>query len=207
MPVTTVAKVKARLGITASTYDTEIGEIIPLVQDFIMEYTHNFFPVSVMPAIEQLDVFSDRFNVVRKFLFSATISFVASGRHILDSDNNFVNAGFVDGMDIRIQYGLLNDGVHEVDTVAAGDIVLTSDAVLFDEDESIQVLLSWVKFPKALEMISAKMIKEDINMVLDDRVQSERVGNTNFNFGSTFRGEYPEGILKLLKPWKRPVFI
>ena len=207
MPITTVAKVKARLGISVSTYDTAIGQIIPLVQDFIMEYTHNFFPIIVMPAIEQLDVFSDRFNVVRKFLFSSTISFVALGRHILDSDSNFVNAGFVSGMDIRIQYSLLNVGVHEVDTVAAGDIVLTSDAILFDEDENIQILLSWVKFPKALEMVSAKMIKEDINMDLNDRVQSERVGNTSFNYGSTFRGEYPEGILKLLKPWKRTVFI
>jgi len=105
MGIITTAEVKSILGITASTYDTQIAYLIPYIQDDVVTYLNNDFR-------------DDGIKVS-----GATIAFLengASADSITDSDSAFVTAGFEAEMDITVEGSKHNDGIYNVDTVIAG---------------------------------------------------------------------------------------
>lgn len=193
--IATRAEVKEFLQIPAltTTYDTLIDSLIPVTQEWLFDYCNNWFEVGTDTL----------------YLTSITISFSDSDPDtILDSDNNFVNAGFVDGMHIRIKGSLYNNGVYEVDTVVAGTITLVSTETLTTEDQAQNVTITVVNFPQGLKLGFKAIVGEELkaDFTAGEKVLSENVGNTTFSYGgSKVKGSYPKELLSLLSPYKRPV--
>lgn len=190
-----IEEVKEILQITTPEYDETIESLIPKVQDFIFNYCNNHFEVAT-------DVIG---------LESTNIVFVSgTPSKIQNSDSYFVDAGFLAGMDLKVTGSLYNDGVYHLDGVAVDELTLSADDSLTDEDYEAKVSLTMVRFPKGIKLPVAKLIAEDLKNVFStaEKVVSERVGNTSFNYGgSKFKGEYPAELLAGLKPWKKIVFV
>lgn len=190
-----IAEVKEILQITGPEYDSAIEKLIPKIQDFIFTYCNNYFEVAT-------DVIG---------IETSSIVFVSgSPSKIQNSDSYFVDAGFVEQMDIRVKGSLYNDGVYHLDGVTADELTLSADDSLTDEDYEAKVTITMVKYPKGIKLPVAKLIGEDLKNTFStkEKVISEQVGNTNFNYGgSKVRGEYPAELLAGLKPWKRIAFV
>lgn len=211
MSMITVARAKELLNIPSSNtdYDTKIQNLIPSIQDWVIEFCNNDFAVEVKYPQEYYD---NRFrkNEPNIFIFANSISFVNSTRSILDSDSNFIAAGFKPNFSLKVEETQYNDGVYKISSVSEGQIILTTDAVLTDEDSGYWTKITLLKFPKGLEIPVAKIIGEELkndSVTNGDRIQSERVGNTNFSYGTKMSGEYPKEIMKQFKPWKRVRFV
>lgn len=190
-----VTEVKEILQITGPEYDSVIAKLIPKIQDFVFTYCNNYFEVAT-------DIIG---------LETTALIFVSgSPSKIQNSDGYLIEAGFIEGMDIRVKGSLYNDGVYHIDTISAGEIELSADDSLTDEDYEAKVSLSMVKFPKGIKLPIAKLIGEDLKNTFStqEKVISEQVGNTNFSYGgSKVKGEYPAELLAGLKPWKRITFV
>lgn len=191
--IPTVTEVKSFLNISGSTYDTRISNYIRPVMDFIINKCHNYFE----RATDTI------------YLNSTTISFEnASPPKIYDSASLIVDSGFLDGMQIRVNGSAYNDGIYQVDTVAAGVFTLASDETLTDEDLTYLVTITCVLIPKGVKMACAFIIGELLKYeALTDKVQSERVGNVSYTYANLVAGEIPDGIIKMLKPYIRVNFI
>jgi len=193
--IATRAEVKEFLQIPAltTTYDTLIDSLIPVTQEWLFNYCQNWFEVATDTI----------------YLTSTTISFADTDPDtILDSDNNFVDAGFIDGMHIKITGSLYNDGVYEVNTVVAGTITLVSTEKLTTEDQAQNVSITVVNFPLGIKLGFKAIIGEELkaDFTSGENVISENVGNTTFTYsGSKVKGSYPNELLSLLSPYKRPV--
>lgn len=184
MAIITRTKVKTLLQLSGTTYDTLIDELIPIFQNWIVEYLHNYFLTNI-------------------YLSGATIAFVDNGEDpdtITDSDEGFVDAGFVDSIDIYVSGSADNDGIYAVDTVAAGTLTLASGEELIDEDAGEGVTITRVKFPKAMWMAVALCIKFDMSK-RDPSLKSWHLAD----YGETYEGmgDYPPGLLKRFTLWKR----
>ena len=114
MAIITLDEVKDILGIDGDSYDNDIDRLIPFVQDDILEYTNNYF--------------QDRYVYRESFSY---ISFIRgttgdSGDVIIDDDSKFLQKGFLSDMDIVVEGGAANVGVHHVSSAAAGQLKLDS---------------------------------------------------------------------------------
>ena len=210
MPIITLANAKILLQITGSDSDALINKLIPDVQSFIISKTNNFFEVgdNYNPNLDYqfpTPPISGPYDPYKVVLMSNTISFNASAKTILDSDSNFVNAGFKANMDIRVQYSVGNDGIFGISTVAAGVITLDSSSVIFDEDNSTYVRLAWVKFPQDLEDVAADLIRIGLTRNDSEEAESERVGNTNFKYVAGQKAL--DKIIRKLKPHIKANFV
>jgi len=193
--IATLDEIKELLQIPASTetYDGLIKSLIPTVQEWLLEHLNNYFMVA------EEDV----------YLISTAIVFNnASPPTIANSDDEFVDAGFVDDMHLRFQGSLYNDGIYEIETVAAGTLTLATAETLMDEDKEQEITINVVKFKKGLKHVFSALIGEDLknSFTAGENVISESVGNTNFSFGgSKIKGSYPPELLAKLSPFKRVV--
>jgi len=83
---------------------------------------------------------------------------------ITDGESEFVKKRFAAGMDIAVQGAHTNNGIYELDTVAAGTLTLTSSNELVsmsysDSDYPLGVVkISKVNWPKAAPLVVARMI-------------------------------------------------
>lgn len=76
-------------------------------------------------------------------LTGTTIAFVDSDPDtITDSNNGFVTAGFVAGMELTVSGSTSNDGTYTIDTVTAGTVTLEADETLVAELAGATVTLS-----------------------------------------------------------------
>ena len=196
--IATRAEVKAFLQIPAlnTAYDSLIDSLLRPVQEWLFSYCHNWFEVGVDTV----------------YIQATTISFVnGSPATIVDSDENFLNAGFADGMHIRVKGSLFNNGVFKVATVTDSTITLDSLESLINEDLAQYVKITVVRFDEGIKLPYKSLIGEEIKSNLMDAdgnvlesITSESVGNTSFTF-SGMKGSYPDELLKMLAPYRRPV--
>ena len=190
MAIITTAEVKTILRIGDSSEDAFIAAMIPFIQDFVITYCNNSF------EFKKDDI----------YLESSGISFVNSTNKIVDDAEGFVEAGFVNGMEVKIFGSLYNDGIKLVDTVLAASLELDSGESLTDEDEGLNVLITWVKFPEGIKPAVAKLIGYDIQNSISNRIKSERVGNESYTYeNEKGTGIYPKELLNNFRTWKRPV--
>jgi len=190
MSIISATTVQSILGI-GDTYATQIGFLIPYVQDDILNYVNNYFKDP---------------NIA---ISVSTIAFVDSDPDtITDSGSGFVTALFADGMDIIVENSVYNDGVYEIDTVAAGILTLVSTDELIAElvTASAGVTITRVKWPKGLQMICAQLIWENIDRGLNKSVESETVGDYRVHYTSITGGGYSEAIMSGLEKYTRPGF-
>lgn len=193
----TKTEIKSILGIAAATttWDTQIEALIPKLKAWMVDYLNNPFEVK---RVYPVDYYDQRFNHKEIiYLFTNTISFDGTNRQILDSDSNFVNAGFKVNHEIRVQDSQYNDGIYPISTVAAGIITLETTETLTTESTTYYTYLTLVKFPDGLKIPFAKLMD----------IELHKLTVASINVETKVSGDYPTEILKQLKPWKRPVFI
>ena len=198
MALMTTAEVKAILGITASTYDTQIATFIPYVEKDIIDYLNNGFQ----------DGYVYR-QSGSEFAFAPDTS---TGDYITDGDSDFLNRGFLAGMDIVIEGGYSNTGKYTIASVTANKIVLTDKGTLIaqdmgdtnDDNQIGNVKISRVKWPIALKIPAAKMVWN----LIDDPTPSDAKSESLDDYSITYAGSnaYPTKIVNMLDKWRRPVF-
>lgn len=145
--------------------------------------------------------------------YSSTIAFVpGSPDTITDSDSKFVLEGFTSG-DVVIERAYANSGIHDIASVAAGTLTLTSNNELVamsptDDNHPLPgVIISRVNWPKALRLVVAKMAyylytKEGAR---PDDMRAKTVDGTVVEYAGTHA--YPMRILAAANKWKRIGFV
>ena len=191
MPIITKEQAKSLVGITASTYDTQIAALIPVMQDWIVEYLNNKF----------LD------NTVR--MGSSNLTFVDdTPATITDSSSLFIENGdnktyFYDGMDLEIHGTYRNDKIVEIDTVAAGTLTLASGETLVDEDaedDNTYVLLTRINWPTGIQRPFARLLLFDLKMK-NPALKSRSLADYTETYAG--EGDYPPDLLKAFTSWKK----
>ena len=198
MALMTTAEVKSILGITASTYDTQIEFFIPYVERDIIDYLNNGFQDGY--------VYRQSGN---KFAFTPDTS---SGDYITDGDSDFVNRGFVADMDIIIEGGYSNEGKYNVSAVTAGQLTLSEKGILITQDQGDtkddnyigNVKISRIKWPDALKLPAAKMLWSLIDEPKPNDAISEKIDDYSITYAGS--NAYPTKILNMLNKYRRPRF-
>lgn len=189
------AEVKTILGLTSSTYDTQIAALIPLVKSWVMSKLNNDFEVKRKYPV---DYYDQRFNHKEViYLFTNTISFDSVTKKITDSAGNFVNAGFRAGFDVKVQDSQYNDKVFSIDTVTATELTVSSVDTLVTEVNTYYTYLTLVQLPLGLKVPFSKIID----------IELHKLNAESINVEQELSGVYPPEIMEQLRQWKRPVFI
>jgi len=204
MALMTTAEVKSILGITATTYDSQIAFFLPIVEDDLIEYLNR--------------TFSDGY-VYRES--ASALKFVRgdsdTADYIGDTEAEFVEKGFLSGMDIIVQGGGANVGLHSISSASTGRLLLSETGILIGQDQNDtrddnyigSILISRVKWPNALKLPAAKMIWSLIDKGKVSNVQSEKIDDYSVTFAAlTVVGNnaYPKTIIDMLTKWRRPEF-
>jgi hypothetical protein len=204
MALMTTAEVKSILGITASTYDTQIAFFIPLVEDDLIDYLNN--------------TFSDGYvyrESASAFTFVRGDSDTAD--YITDTEAEFLEKGFLSDMDIIIQGGGANVGLHTVSSASTDKLLLSEYGILINQEQGDtkddnyigSVLITRVKWPNALKMPAAQMIWHLIDDAKASNVQSEKLDDYSVTYKAVAMAgsnAYPVEILDRLNKWRRPEF-
>lgn len=192
-------EVKSILGITATTYDTQIDTFIPFVEDDLIDYLNNRFPDGYVFRESGSD-----FAFVRGD--SDTTDFIS------DTQAEFEEKGFIDGMDIVVEGGGANVGLYNISSASTGKLKLTEFGILIDQEQNDtkddhaigNIRISRVKWPNALKLPAAKMVWSLIDNARPNDAKSEKLDD----YSITYIGgnAYPSTIIKMLEKWRRPVF-
>jgi hypothetical protein len=203
MALLTLAECKSILGIaTGSTAnDAAISVFIPFVERDICAYCNNYFADTVVYV-------HDRGSVV--FVRGDTSTGTTDADEITDDEDRFSTSGFRAGMDIVV-FGGSNEGIYSLASVTTGALQLTSTGEIEDQDPNASyntvgpLLISRVKWPKALKPTAARMIWHLIDNPYPGDIQSERLDD----YSVTYAGEhaYPARVLNGLRPYRRAILI
>lgn len=201
MAIITTAKVKTLLQISSSDYDDLIDELIPVVQNFVVEYTNNRFTVC---DSKQTYYRNYSYLLTEKegvYISASTIAFNSNtgADTITDSDEQFLEENFPESdFDIDVVASKRNDGIYGVSTATAGTMTLESGEELLTEEAGNYVTIYLVRFPKGLWSTVADMIswKMDKNRLL----KSWSLGDYSISYGE---GGYPKRLLDELKPYMK----
>ena len=196
MALVTVEEAKTILGITGTTYDTQLTYFLPLVEKDIVSYLGHAFQDKYVAREGSLDMYrgdSDTHD------------------YITDDDGYFATKGFLAGMDIAIEGGYSNVGLYTIESVASTKIILTEYERLITQVHDAdnvnhigQIEVSRVKWPPELKLSGAKMAWYLIDNAKVSDATSERLDD----YAITYAGAnaYPNRILNSLDKFKRPVF-
>lgn len=202
MAIITVTEVKNLLNITEATYDNQIARLIPYVQDDLVEYLNNYFQ----------DHFVTRESV-------SYISFVrsttGSGDYIFDSDDRWTKNGFLSNIDVVVEGGYSNMGIHHVVTASTDTLTLSSSGEVISQDPADSsnenlignIRVSRVIWPKGLKRYAAQMIWYNIRRQKETGIQSESIDDYSVTYAPLAGGGYPDNIMTGLKPYRRAVVI
>jgi hypothetical protein len=196
MALMTTAEVKSVLRITDTTYDTDIAFFLPLVEDDLVEYLSN----SILDGYVYRETASD-------FAFVRGDS--DTHDYITDKSSEFVEKGFLAGMDIAIEGGFSNVGLYTIDSAAAGKLVLSEfeELVSQDQDDTSDdnyigsVRISRVKWPKAIKLAAAKMVWA----LIEDAKPSSAKSESLDDYSITYIGShaYPDRVVRLLDNFRK----
>ena len=182
--IATVSEIKTLTGL-ADSYDAQIEALIPMVQNYIVDYTGNKFEMYANGEAH--------FNkLTGAFLEEAEASNV-----VFDSTNKTITAptsldyskyGIAVGKDISIRGSRYN--------------------VLLDvckEHESLTNLVTvyLVNFPQSLKFIASQIIKHWLLSRSTSGVQSERLGD----YSISYSGDLPPVIIKQLNNYRQVKFV
>ena len=190
MALITVAKAKGILGITASTYDTQLGVLIPLVS------------YQVVYSICQ-----NRFVNEKITIQNSTFTFANTGATIVDSLEQFIVQKFPTGTgDIVIGGSLSNNGLYEVTSISASKITLNvtlMDKAIVDEAEGELIEIKYVQFPQELKLTVARWLWYLIN-ARDS--SSGKISESVLSYSVSFINDIPPDIRKEFNAYKKLKF-
>lgn len=185
--IATLTEIKALLGITGTTYDTQIKAYIPVVEEAICGHCRNDF-IDYRPngytGINEVTVYANR----------ATLSFVHSTNSVNDSASGLAGLSFKVGDSVRIYNSLHNNQIFTIKTVAAGSIVFEDINIVNDEAAGFMVLMVRLAWPMALKDTVANMVKFKLDKKINMAVKSESFDDYSYTTAS--QGEYINGFPK-----------
>lgn len=182
MALITTAQVKTILGISASTYDTQITALIPYVQADVIQICNPGYT-------------KDEYIYVNGITFAFTNT---DPDTITDSDSGFVDAGFEAGHDIVVEGSQSNDGQYGVATAAAGVLTLDTSDVLTTEAAGEYVTVTRIKWEKSNLLYVAQMIWYRIKHAKDFSITSESLSRYSVTYADVVAG-YPKSIISGFK--------
>ena len=179
--ITTSVEVKARLGITETTYDTRISSLIDECElEFIHETQNKFL------------------NPFVKYQSSETV-FDAGAKTITCTNAEFTDADeeFIAGW-YFVTGSVHNDGWHEVASVAETVLTLVDSPV--DEDSGNFITIQKADFPDQLKTIIADMIGEKLTKDGNAMgIRSESIGSHSI----TYEDGYSSSLNKKINRYKK----
>lgn len=194
--IATLEEIKTLTGLSAS-YDAQITALIPIVQNYIVDYTGNKFEFDMTGGsrihkltglyLEEAEDSNVTFDSVNKTITASV-------------DMIYTNYGIAAGKDISITGSNFNDGIYSV--AAVNDNVITVNENLNEESLSNLVTVRLVNFPKSLKMTSAQIIKHWLLSKSVTGVQSERLGDYAVSYS-----DLPPSIVSQLNHYRRVKFI
>ncbi len=186
MPIIDIDKVKSLIGMdNVDTYDNQIADLIPVVQDWLVGDLNNYF---------HLDFYYQ----------AATIAFTEEA--ITDSADGFSIAGFYELMDIHVQGKSVNEGIYAIDGLADGQMDLSAEAedIIFEpEDAGETITLTRVRFPFAMQRPFAKLIQFDL-IKKNPGVTSFSLADYSEDYAG--EGDYPPDLMKKFDQWRKLKF-
>jgi hypothetical protein len=187
MPITTISEIRALLQIKeASPKEEVIIDLIPIIQDWIIEHCNNKF------LDDRVEYSGTTFTFVENDSSADTIT---------DSESAFVTEDFASGIDIYVSGSDKNDGHYYVATAAAGTLTLSTDDDLVDEAAGDYITITRVTWPKGLKTTVASMIQYELKKLFQGvGVNQESMGEHSVIWEKTISG-YPESIIKRLNPY------
>jgi hypothetical protein len=187
--ITTRTQIKTLLQITDTSKDSLIDELLPIVQDEILDYCNSHF-AGAAKTTENLD-----------YCAGDTVTFTAATKTITDSAGGMP---FIAGQNIYITGSYYNNGHYTVVT-ATSDYITVSEAVI-NETAGAPVDILLVNFPKALIMIMTDMVGYKLSGK-ENGVTSESIsGAISTNYAAEI-GSYPETIFKGLNKFRKVGFL
>jgi hypothetical protein len=188
--IATLAEIKTLLGITGTTYDTQIKLNIPIAEEAICNHCNNDFLDTKQ---------SYRLGyILAVYVYRATLSFVASTNSINDSSSGLAGLNFKIGDSVRVYNSIHNDQIWTIKTVAAGSIVFEDiDTVTNESSTNESILMARLAWPKSLKGVMAKMIKFCIDNKINTGLKSESFDDysyTNFDVNDYSNG-FPKTIM------------
>ena len=175
---------KNLLGITSTKYDNQIEALIPVVQSDVLKYCEDYF-----------EILTDRI-----YRSSNTISFTASEAtpSINDSENKFIELGFVKGLHCRVLNSKFNDNIYEIKDVEAGKLVVDLKPTILEEanDRQIIVRITLVKFPEGIQFPVARLIGSQLFSKFGVTVTSEKFDDFSASYSY-------DDLLKGLSKWRK----
>lgn len=186
--IATLAEIKTLLGITVSTYDTQIKANIPLIEEAICSYCNNDF----------LDVKTSYKlgYILAVYTYKATLSFVASTNSINDSANSLAGLNFKAGDSVRVYNSIHNDQIFTIKTVAVGSIVFEDVDTVANESAGSSILMARLAWPKPLKNIVADMAKFKINKNINIAVKSESIDDYSYTNIDEFVNGFPKTLMQ-----------
>jgi hypothetical protein len=194
----TTAEVKSILGISDSTYDTQIAFFIPYVARDIVSYIGH--------------AFQDGYVYRESASYLALAPDTSTGDYITDDEEEFLVKGFLAGQDIAVEGGYSNVGVYTVAAASAGQLTLDDKGVLIAQDQGSTaddhtigtIRISRIKWPREIKLPAAKMVWYLIDQAKVSDVQSESLDDYSVTYAGT--NAYPTRVIMMLDKFRRPVF-
>jgi hypothetical protein len=202
MALITRDEVKYLLNLTDTTYDTRIDTLIPYVQDDVCQYLNTFFQDGYVHRESGSALVITR---------ATTTTGTAAPDTITDNDSLFLQKGFLSNMDVAVEGGYSNVGVHHVVTAAAGTLTLSSTGAVITQNPNStsdnnyigSIIVSRVNWPRALKRYAAQMIWHNIQKNKPSGAQSESIDDYSITYAPLENGGYPEEVLSGLRKWRK----
>ena len=188
-----VEEIKKLLRITATTYDQEIQDLIPIVQRDLVDYLNNSFPDKQTTYLAS----SIELNA-RSGTDAPTIS---------DTEGQFEIEGFAVGMDIALENTYRNVGIYTLSGVSSDTLILSVTDTLMDEESTAEyggrsIRITRIYWPNALKTYFAEMVWEKISRTRERGITNKSLGPSAVTYAETGYGGYSSDLLAGLKKWK-----
>jgi len=195
--IATLAEIKTLTGLDSS-YDTQITALIPIVQNYIIDYTGNKFEVTPKSGSRVHKLTGKYLNVAE----DSDVDFNAANKTITAStDLDYESFAVASGKDITVTGSNYNDGIYSVASVSSNVITVNED--LNDETMSNYVTVRIIKFPESLKLIAAQIIKHWLLSKSTSGLQSERFDD----YSASYSGDLPAIIIKQLNAYRQVKFV
>lgn len=202
MAIITTAEVKTLLSLTGSVYDTAIAALIPYVQADLCEYLNTYFQDGYVYRKSGSALVITR---------GATSSGTTQADKMTDADALFIAKGFLSGMDVAIEGGYSNVGIHSIASLDASTMKFTSTGTLISQDPNSTLdnnyigtlLISRVNWPRGIKRVVAQIIWYNIQRQKETGVQSESIDDYSVTYAPLSSGGYPPHIVSALATYRK----
>lgn len=183
------SNVKLYTGITTTSNDNLIEQLVPIVLDDIVNYTHNYF------------LQSTRYHYDDRISFSSTGAILCTNTEVDLTD--WLQIGSI----FHIAYSVFNDGFFSCSTATAG---INSSYINVNETVNVEttstgkwIMMQRVQYPKDLPLIASRMIKHLLITQGAENIKSESLGDHSLTYVDVGSNSYPVTIANSLSKYTK----